>query len=603
MAAPSYTHDLTDWIADNDTTAWGELTGAIAGGAPDEADTESALQGTNTVSQSQNTTNLCSMCRILGTPVTLSSGQVALVWHGHGVATALATYANNGLRVAFATDLGNWKSYTVSGGDVPPFPYGKWINSAVDPSLTADATNGTPPTGGTSIYGIGSMSQLTQAVAKGQPHVCDIIRYGRAEARFNGGDSTNGYATIDGFATLNDAQTARWGLIQKTDGGYLWKGLMTLGYTSAVDFRDSNKTIFVQDTRKVSSSFNKIEVRQATSRVDWTGMSLICLSPSTTASKGAFAVIDNADVNIDSCNFVDLDTFAFLSNSTILDSTFRRCGQITQGGATLTGNLIINSTAASSVLCDNPGIITDCDFVSDGSNHALELTSACAGNTYSLTNLTYTNYGAADTTNAAIYNNSGGAVTLNISGGDTPTIRNGTGASTTVVAGSVNVTVTAIDASGSPISSANVFLAVASGATMPYNASVTISNSGTTATVTHTAHGLATNDKVLIRGASLPANNGVFSITKINDNSYSYTMASTPGSSPTGTITATYVLIKGTTDANGEITMSRVFAADQPVTGWARKSTSAPYYKTGQVFGTVDSAANTSFTALLVLDQ
>lgn len=33
MAIPSYTTDLVDWIADNDTTAWGELTGATSGGS------------------------------------------------------------------------------------------------------------------------------------------------------------------------------------------------------------------------------------------------------------------------------------------------------------------------------------------------------------------------------------------------------------------------------------------------------------------------------------------------------------------------------------------------------------------------------------------
>ncbi|OGJ02783.1 hypothetical protein A3G06_02260 [Candidatus Nomurabacteria bacterium RIFCSPLOWO2_12_FULL_46_14] len=94
MAAPSYTTDLVDWIADADTAAWGELTGAIAGGAPDEVDTESALQGTNAVSQATNTTSLFSMCRILAGSVTLATNNVFLVWHGHGVATSLLSYAS-----------------------------------------------------------------------------------------------------------------------------------------------------------------------------------------------------------------------------------------------------------------------------------------------------------------------------------------------------------------------------------------------------------------------------------------------------------------------------------------------------------------------------
>lgn len=442
MAAASYTTDLADWIADNDTAAWGELTGAIAGGAPDEADTESALQGTNTVSQATNTTSLCSMARVLGTSVTFTTGQVAFVWHGHGVATAMQTYANNGLRVAFSGNaLGDWKSYTVSGGDVPPFPYGKWVNSAVDPSLTPDATNGTPPT--TTIFGIGSMVQLTQAVAKGQPHVCDIIRYGRGEARINGGDLANGYATFAGFAAVNDTVANRWGLIQATTGGYQWKGLMVLGHGSAVDFRTSNVSLFIQDSRKVSSTFNRIEIRQAGSRVDWTNVSILNTSPTTNASRGDLIVVDNADVNFESCTFTDMGTFTFLSNSTINASTFRRCELITHGDAVFTNNLVTNSNSSIAMTTGTPGNIQGTEFISPGTGHALEIT---VPGSYTFSGNTFTGYGANDTTNAAIYNNSGGAVTLNISGGgDVPTVRNGTGASTTVNA-SANLTFSGLQA-------------------------------------------------------------------------------------------------------------------------------------------------------------
>src|SRR3989338_3376771 len=123
MAVPAYTNDLVDWIADSDITAWGELVNAASGGVPDEADTESALQDTNSTSQSQNTTALCSMCRILGASVTLATNDVFLVWHGHGIATSLLSYASGGLRLALATTLADWKAWAVGGNDVPPFPY------------------------------------------------------------------------------------------------------------------------------------------------------------------------------------------------------------------------------------------------------------------------------------------------------------------------------------------------------------------------------------------------------------------------------------------------------------------------------------------------
>jgi hypothetical protein len=173
----------------------------------------------------------------------------------------------------------------------------------------------------------------------------------------------------------------------------------------------------------------------------------------------------------------------------------------------------------------------------------------------------------------------------------------------TFIAGSVSATVTCQTVAGSPIEAAKVLLTTNTGATLPYRVTVTITNSGTTATVSHTSHLMNTGDKVLIKGASHEANNGVFTITKINADSYSYTMGATPGSNPTGSITATFVFIYGDTNASGITpTFTRVIPADQPATGWARKSSGAPYYKTAPISGTVDSVTGGAFTALLIED-
>jgi hypothetical protein len=114
---------------------------------------------------------------------------------------------------------------------------------------------------------------------------------------------------------------------------------------------------------------------------------------------------------------------------------------------------------------------------------------------------------------------------------------------------------------------------------------------------------MANNDKVVISGASHLANNGVFTITVTGVDTYTYTMGSSPGSNPTGTIKSTFVALSGTTNGSGQITMSRVFATDQPVTGTARKSSSAPFYKAGPINGIIDSAAGATLSAVLVLDE
>jgi hypothetical protein len=168
----------------------------------------------------------------------------------------------------------------------------------------------------------------------------------------------------------------------------------------------------------------------------------------------------------------------------------------------------------------------------------------------------------------------------------------------------VDVTITVTTDTGTPISSAAVAL-YAKDATgdLPYQETVTITNSGTTATVAHTAHGMLTDDKVLIDDASLDANNGVYAIVVTSVDQYTYTMGSAPGSNPTGTITSTWTALYGTTDANGQISMNKIFSVDQPVSGWARKSTSAPYYKTGPISGTIDTELGVSLTALLLSDE
>ena len=385
-------------------------------------------------------------------------------------------------------------------------------------------------------------------------------------------------------------------------GGYLMQGLAILGYCTACDFRDSNKNIFIADTEKVISSFNGIEVRQAGSRVDMNAISITALG---TTARGDWVTTDNADINLDGCTFTDMGTFGFLGNSTILNSVFRRTDKITTGGATFTGCTFDSNRATTAVLAASPAqaaLISDSTFTSDGTGYGIEITGTAAN--MALTNVDFSGYASSDGTsgNEAVFINiAGDSMNLTISGGTIPSIRTA-GCVVTVISGAVSATLTATTASGTVIENARVLVKAATGGPFPFDTAVTISNSGTTATVTHTGHGMATNDKVFISGASLDANLGVFSITKIDANSYSYTMGSSPGSNPTGA-KCTFVILAGLTNASGQITMNRVFASNQPFAGWARKGSATPFYKTAQVTGIVSSTAGASFGAVLILDE
>lgn len=444
MTVPSYTEDLTDISLADEASGWVELTGTdgagesySASGTPAYQDNEYPyIQGSYAVTQDTSKTNAVGSIAYSSGGITIPTDGAVFVWQNYSSPFALGTYAQGGFRICIGSGLSDFDIWYVGGQDKESYPYGGWVNHVVNPTVTADDTAGTPTA---TLDYVGSAVYYLSGPGKGEPHQVDAMRYGRGSAIFEYGEAAD-YANIAGFATQNDNNNNRWGLIQATPGGYLWKGRMQLGSASnAVDFRDSNVTIFIAWTPKVTANFNTIEVLNASSNIEMTGFTFICLDPSGTASKGRWITTNDATIALTNCTFVDMATFVFDSNSTIDGVKFTRCGQVTQGGGDFDNCVFDESTAAVALLVDNPDNIDDCTFNSDGTGHAIQLTSACAGNSYTLTNLWVSGYASSDgsTGNEVIYNDSGGAVTINVDGGSgvsNISVRNGTGASTTLVA-------------------------------------------------------------------------------------------------------------------------------------------------------------------------
>ena len=605
MAAPVYATDLATLHLAEVVTGWAEPTAAgwTLGAAPGAADSENFIQGTLAVPKAFNATGVGGMLLDFGSAPTIPTDGVFMGWMFFSSPANIDTEANGGIRMVAGSALNNFKAWTAGGSD--SYLYGGWINVAVDPTISADYT--VTGTGNNQFFGW--VVKTLSAITKGTPFVTDAFRYGRAEARISEGSTADGYATFNGFATTNDNVTNRWGLIQSVNGSYLWKGLMTLGYSTAVDFRDSNKTIVIDNTKKVGANFNKIEIRQASSRVDWTNIIFTSLS---TVSRGRLEVIDNADVNIESCQFNSMDTFILLSGSDVLNSAFRNCNTVTAPGSNLSGTSVLTpivtadtSAVIWNVATDPDGKLDNMTF-SKGTNahHAIEFGTS-SPTTMTIRGIDFTGFNASNAQNDSVLHikRTTGTVTINTVGCSGTVSYKTAGATVVIVADPVTTLINVKNLAGTNIQSANVFLKAATGGPFPFNVTVTITNSGTTATVSHTSHAMATNDKVVISGASHIANNGIFSITKIDDNSYSYTMGSSPGSNPTGTIKSNYVAVSGLTDASGNISASRVFPSDQPVTGWVRKSSSAPYYKTSILGGSIDSVTGYTANAILLSDE
>jgi hypothetical protein len=222
-----------------------------------------------------------------------------------------------------------------------------------------------------------------------------------------------------------------------------------------------------------------------------------------------------------------------------------------------------------------------------------------------LTDVSFSGFNASNAANdSTLYiKRTTGTVTINIVGGSTPSYKTD-GATVDIVANPVTHTVTAVDESNSPISGARVFAwPTDNTGPVPFEESVSITRSSSTATVTHTGHGFSTNQYVWVQGAAETEYNGVFQITVTGSNSYTYTVTGTPATPATGTPIATGVILYGATDGSGEISDTRTYGSNQQVQGRVREGTGAPFYKPNTYVNTIDSGAGSSVTVTLLDDE
>jgi hypothetical protein len=126
-----------------------------------------------------------------------------------------------------------------------------------------------------------------------------------------------------------------------------------------------------------------------------------------------------------------------------------------------------------------------------------------------------------------------------------------------------------------------------------------------TATVTTSAaHGLVVGDVALIEGATQEEYNGAFTVLTVpSTTTFTYTAPGTPTTPATGTIKVTGGYFNETTGSTGILTDSRSIATSQPMTGWVRKTSATPYYRTSGMDFTVDKDSGYTITVPLISDE
>jgi hypothetical protein len=621
--AITVTTDLTTISAAESTTdsgTWYRLNGTSS--ANPAADGDAYIQGTfciaNKMGADSGTTNIGG--HFNSTATFDLTGKHLYHWRQIVTAGNMLSKANRGITIGLtntsttsttAWSTTNYKQWFLDGSDTIKSAIG-WTNYVIDPSSTADVSAGTLTL--TTVKNIGFICRQTSGVTTTVSNqFVDAVRAGTGVTAT--ASSSGDTISFNSIYSTDSSVSNSWGIITQQAGIYYGVGKFTIGATGQTNtclFKDTD-AVLVFRQQLVATTFYEIKGLGAASfnttiqlgNKDGSGnTSSGCIVRAQGTAVWTLTCDANTAFKAYSSSIASMRAATLSATSELKNTSIANSGTIDVNGATIT-SCIFSGQTATQLKVDTTAelsVITDSSFTSGGTGHAIEITVA---GTYDFDTLTFNGFASSNgsTGNEAVYINvASGNVTLNINGGNTPSYRTA-GATVTVVAGSVTVTLKAQTVDGTPIQDANVFLAAASGGPFPYHVVVTISNSGTTATVTHTSHGLSTNDKIIIENASLSANNGVFTATVTNANTYTYTMGSAPGSSPTGTILSTFVILKGLTNVSGELSMSRVFPSNQPVAGWARKSSSAPYYKTGPVSGTINSSTGAQFSALLTPDQ
>lgn len=277
--------------------------------------------------------------------------------------------------------------------------------------------------------------------------------------------SNSSYAlTVDGGTsgtpiTLNtlasDDETNGWGLISNPIGSqFIIGGTFEFGTTAAntdAYFAQSDSQIYLNGTGMGAGNFFFRTIGEA-----GTGTQSFSLTNCTVVGTGEPATWDFSDANHDNLTltdtqFIDNGTFTFPSNTVNRSMTgggFINCGQVNFDTMVVTGITFNGTTDATGAMIldasGNSSNQTDLTFSSDGTGHGVYIT---ATGTYDFDTWIFSGYSTASpgtnstpssgSTDAMVYNNSGGAVTINITDGTTVTVRNGASATTTV-----NATVT-----------------------------------------------------------------------------------------------------------------------------------------------------------------
>lgn len=528
------------------------------------------------------------------------------------------TIENGGVRIVVG-DGTNRMAYHVGGSNYyPAFNVGGWTCYMLDANnlptykSTLAGSEGSMVWGSITQVGVG-FKTLAKSLGGTENCFIDIARHGTG-LNIKGG--TSGDPGIWAEIAADDASTSAgkaYGIVMEYQPGvYGVQGDITFGDNSGTTttyFKDQNATVVFLDSGALTYNISAVGNSTGTNTfidgvVVGSGDTINGRSGSTYLSAGPELYVDFTDSNLDvlelyNTKFQLVDQgidFGSDTSHILAGVVFQACGQI-DIGAVVARNITFSETTSTlgALLWSSSTNIKNSKFIANTTGAGVQHPSA-TGSPFAYYNLTFSG------NTYAVNNTSGSAIGIYKNDGSDPSTY--TGSTVTFLGASVTTKIIVKDIlSGDEVIGARVLLWVTDDTNFPYQDLVTIVGSGTTATVTHTDHGLSSGDNIIILGANEEAYNGAYEITYISDNSYSYTMVESASSPATGTILATFAFINGITDSIGEIEDVRIVGIDQPVIGRVRRATSGILYQQSPIVGTVDSVTGLNQIIQMIPDE
>jgi hypothetical protein len=457
------------------------ISGSWTGSTSPVQDTDVKIQGSASIAE-QMTNSERTILWNAGTTLDLTDNTI-YIWANCGVVGLLLSKASGGFKVRFTgpTTTNYWDAYVGGNDNWPNAVAGGWVQFVIDltsaraTAVTNGWTGGTPPAN-SAIQHIG-VAVTTSAMTKVSdntwvdsiwrlpPNTPGILVQGR-----NGG--TTPWTFADMYTQLGQGS----GAFRPGPGG-AWVINTPLQFgvndTTTHAFSDTNQLVLWDNQEYAATDLYKISALGNAGGN--TSVTLGVKSGTGDAATGAQGVVFRAaatgvrfavdfdDANLNSiglygCTFQHAGDMQFDSTAVeVISSQIIDCTSARIDNSLQLRNAIIDANTADGVAFMTTDDISDIKFCtfefSDG--HAIEVVSGGPSTQTSKGNK-FSGYGSTGTNDAAVYNNTAGALTINVTDlGDGPTYRNGTSASTTVNS-AVTVTITVVDQANSPVNLAQV---------------------------------------------------------------------------------------------------------------------------------------------------